>query len=160
MSQISTRSIPEQPVLAIRGVVSPDMFQSFIGGAFAELYEFVSRGGVDIEGPPMAVYHLVAPEAFDAEVCLPVAGNAMGAGRIEARTLPAVTVATTVHLGPYDTEGQTYAELERWIGANGYVPSGPARERYLIGPDVGVTPAEYRTEIDMPIEPAPAAVAS
>lgn len=158
MEQISTRSIPAQPVLAIRSVVPAGMFHAFLEGAFSELYAFVSLADIDVEGPPMARYHAVTPEVIDAEVCLPVPGGAVGAGRIRAEVLPAATVATKVHVGPYDTEGETYAALDRWIGASGFTPSGPARGRYLIGPDAGVTPAEYRTEIDMPIEPAPAGV--
>jgi effector-binding domain-containing protein len=45
----------------------------------------------------------------------------------------------------------------RWIEGHGYQPSGPPIEKYLNGPDE-VPPAEYRTEIAIPIAPALVAV--
>lgn len=102
----------------------------------------------------MARYHTVNPDVIDVEVCLPVPAGTLGAGRITVEVLPAATVATTAHQGPYDTEGESYAALDDWIRAHDYVTSGPARERYLIGPDTDVPPAEYRTEIEMPVEPS------
>lgn len=152
MELISTRSIPDQPVLAIRQTVPAGMFQSFLGGAFSELYQCLATGGVEPEGPPIARYHAFGPETIDVEVCLPVAAGTIGTGRIMAEVLPAATVATLVHVGPYDEVGAAYGELERWIGTHGFEHGGPPRERYLIGPDAGVTPAEYRTEIEMPVE--------
>lgn len=154
MTEILTRSIPEQAVLAIRAAVPPALFPAFLGGAFGELYEFASIAELEPEGPPMARYHTMTPDVVDVEVCLPVPAGTVGTGRITAETLPAETVATTVHRGPYDTEGETYAALDHWIEAHDYVAHGPARERYLIGPDADVPPTEYRTEIEMPIEPA------
>lgn len=159
MEPISTRTIPEQPVLAIRETVAPALFQSFLGGAFNELYRCLAIGGVEPEGPPIAQYHAFGPEVIDVEVCLPVPSGTIGVGRVTSEVLPAATVATLVHVGAYDGEGAAYAELERWIKANGFEHDGPPRERYLIGPDSGVDPTEYRTQIEMPIEPSRAAVA-
>lgn len=151
MGPISTRSIPEQPVLAIRQAVPPALFQSFLGGAFSELYQCLATGGVEPEGPPIAQYHAFGPEVIDVEVCLPVPSGTIGTGRITSAVLPAATVATVVHLGAYESEGAAYADLERWIEAHGFAHDGPPRERYLVGPDADVEPAEYRTQIEMPI---------
>lgn len=151
MELISTRSIPEQPVLAIRETVPPALFQSFLGGAFSELYGCLATGGVEPEGPPIARYHAFSPEVIDVEVCLPVPSGTIGTGRITSEVLPAATVATLVHLGSYDGEGEAYADLEQWIQSHGFEHGGPPRERYLVGPDAGVEPTEYRTQIEMPI---------
>lgn len=159
MELISIRSIPEQPVLAIRQTLPAGMFQSFLGGAFSELYQFLAMGGVEPEGPPIARYHAFGPETIDVEVCLPVASGTIGTGRITAEVLPAATVATLVHVGPYDGVGESYAELEEWMQTHGFDHDGPPRERYLIGPDSGIAPSDYRTEIEMPVEPSLAVVA-
>ena len=151
MEPITTRSIPEQPVLAIRGVVAPALFPSFIGGAFGELYQCLETVGIDPEGPPMARYHDVGPDSIDVEICVPVPSGTIGTGRIVPGVLPAETVATVLHIGSYDGEGEAYAALEGWLQAHGYAHGGPPRERYLVGPDADVEPAEYRTQIEMPI---------
>jgi effector-binding domain-containing protein len=160
MGEITIRRTVDQPVLAIRHAVPTSMFQAFLEGAFEELYTFVGAAGVEPEGPPMARYHAFGPEVIDVEVCLPVPANVVGAGRITATMLPAVDVATIVHIGPYGAEGEAYAALEHWISEHGRVVNGPPRERYVIGPDAGVEPAEYRTEIEMPILAALVAAAS
>jgi len=151
MELIATRSIPEQPVLAIRETVPASRFLSFLQGAFGELYQCLDTEGIEPEGPPIARYHAFGPEVIDVEVCLPVPSGTIGTGRIRAEVLPAANVATLVRVGAYDGEGEAYADLERWIASHGFEHGGPARERYLIGPGSGVEPAEYRTQIEMPI---------
>lgn len=151
MEPITTRTIPEQPVLAIRETVPAVLFQSFLGGAFDELYRCLATGGVEAEGPPIAQYHAFGPEVIDVEVCLPVPSGTIGTGRITSAVLPAATVATVVHHGSYDREGAAYADLERWIDVHGFAHDGPPRERYLVGPDAEVEPDDYRTQIEMPI---------
>lgn len=154
MQDIVIRRTIDQPVLAIRHAIPATMFQSFLEGAFSDLYEFLEEAGVEPEGPPMARYHAFGPEVIDVEVCLPVPTGTIGAGRIVPGLLPAATVATLVHVGPYDDEGEAYAALERWLEMNGHARTGPAAERYLVGPSDGVPPAEYRTQIEMPIDTA------
>jgi effector-binding domain-containing protein len=160
MDGITTRRTLDQPVLAIRHAVPSSMFQAFMGGALEELYTFITQAEVEPEGPPMARYHAFGPDIIDVEVCLPVAAGTIGAGRITTQILPGSEVASVVHVGPYDREGEAYAALEQWIALHGHVVSGPPCERYLVGPDAGVSPAEYRTEIQMPIEAALVAVPS
>jgi effector-binding domain-containing protein len=80
------------------------------------------------------------------------------AGRIQDRVLPAMTVATTLHIGPYEEFGHAYAALTDWIDLHHAETAGPVRERYLNGPGDGVAPAEYRTEVEMPIVAPPVLV--
>ncbi len=65
------------------------------------------------------------------------------------RELPAVTVAATVHRGPYDGLRRAYERLEAWLAANGYVGDGPPEEVYVSAPDVPL--AESVTEVRMPV---------
>ena len=57
--------------------------------------------------------------------------------RVEAQAplrcyqLPAVTVASVVHHGPFNRIGEAYTDLLRWIEANHYYPGGPTRELFL-----------------------------
>ena len=68
--------------------------------------------------------------------------------------LPAMTVARTLHVGPYVGLVQAYAAVTDWIRDNGWQPSGPVREEYLTGPGAGTSPAAFRTEVAIPIEHA------
>jgi predicted transcriptional regulator YdeE len=51
--------------------------------------------------------------------------------RVKVRTLPASTVACTIHNGPFTTIGEAYNAIGKWITDNGYRITGPCREVYL-----------------------------
>jgi DNA-binding transcriptional MerR regulator/predicted transcriptional regulator YdeE len=44
--------------------------------------------------------------------------------------LPAVTVASVVHHGPFNRIGEAYTDLLRWVEANNYHACGPTRELF------------------------------
>ena len=69
-----------------------------------------------------------------------------------------MTVARTLHVGPYEDLGAAYRALTEWIDRNGLEAAGPVQERYLNGPGDGATPAEYRTEVEIPVVPGAVAV--
>ena len=149
--EFALHRLPEMTVLAIRESVDEAGFPGFLGAAFPELFTHTGTHGVVVTGHPFVIYHAFGPDAIDAEVCVPVAGPAPEAGRITAHALPAETVVRTLHVGSYDELGQAYAALETWATDHGYVSAGPHRERYLNGPDATSSPADYRTEIDLPV---------
>jgi effector-binding domain-containing protein len=65
--------------------------------------------------------------------------------------MPAHTVASTVHRGPYEEVGPAYHTLSGWIQDNGHQIAGPPREIYRNDPQE-VPPEEVLTEVQWPIE--------
>jgi effector-binding domain-containing protein len=59
------------------------------------------------------------------------------------------TVASIVHIGPYNRSGETIGRLMAWMKAGGYAADGPLLERYLNNP-MQVKPEELRTEMWIP----------
>lgn len=156
---ITMLDVPAQPVLSIRGRITPAEISSFLGRSFADLYGHVGLLGAAPAGHPFVIYHHFGNEVIDAEVCVPLAVEVLASGRIASRVVEAATVARTLHVGPYEELGAAYGALDRWIGDHDFAVAGPSRERYLNGPDEGRAPAGYRTEIDLPIERAMVAAA-
>ena len=152
---ISIHDLPEQDVLAIRAHRPTVEIPTFLGSSFEQLYARLALLGVTPAGPPFVIYHAFEPERIDAEVCVPYAGVLESDGSVTTRHLPATMAARMLHIGPYDTIGGAYAAVEAWTHEHGYEPSGPVRECYLNGPGDGVSPAEYRTEVLLPIAPVP-----
>ncbi len=150
--EFTTHEIPAMDILSIREHVEPDRFPGFLGGAFPELFTHVGRHGIVATGQPFVIYHAFGPELIDAEVCVPVIGPAPTEGRIAASALAAATVIRTLHVGPYEELGGAYAALSEWVDDHGYQAVGPIRERYLTGIGDDVSPSDYRTELDMPVE--------
>lgn len=154
---ITRRELDQQAIVSIRERrVEPDI-AGFIGAAFPELYGTIGRVGGRPAGPPFVIYHQFGPDGVDAEVCVPVDHVITPTGRITSRVLPAMTVAHTLHVGRYEAMGDAYAAVTEWVGRNGLEAVGPFQERYLNGPGE-VDPTELRTEIEIPVAIALAAV--
>jgi effector-binding domain-containing protein len=155
---IAAREVGPQTVFSIRDRrASPDI-PGFLSEAFGELFGRLSLLGVRPAGHPFVIYHAFGPAEIDAEVCVPIAEVASATGRIRSRELPAVTVARTLHVGPYEDLGAAYRALTEWINRNGLEAAGPVRERYLNGPGDGATSTDYRTEVEIPVAPAAVAI--
>ena len=65
--------------------------------------------------------------------------------------LPAGTVATVTHMGPYDTLPQTWASLAEWIGSQGLQPAGAPWEVYVTDPGAEPDQSKWRTDIFFPV---------
>jgi effector-binding domain-containing protein len=129
--------------------------------AFGILYSWVSSRGLEPVGMPLAVYlndpqNVPESEAMW-EVWAPVAGDLAEEGPdakgFGIRKLPAMTVASVIHRGPYDTVAPTYEVLGTWVAEQGYIIAGPPREAYLNDPSTA-TPEDYLTEIQFPVQRA------
>jgi effector-binding domain-containing protein len=144
----------EQRIISIRDRREQQAISHFIGRSFDELFGHLRLLGVEPAGPPFVAYHEFGPHEIDAEVCVPVGGSVEASGRVRTRLLPAMTVARTLHVGPYEQLGEAYRAIGDWAERRHLEGTGPLRERYLNGPGQVASPAEYRTEIELPIDAA------
>ena len=92
-----------------------------------------------------------ADTAGTIELCMPVASEVAFPGDVVCRELPAVTVASVTHKGPYDEVAPAYHVITSWMHEHGHTPSGPPRELYLNDP-TQVEPGEQLTEVQWPFE--------
>jgi len=151
---ISTREVPDQPIVSIRERLPQSELPAFIGRSLGELYHHVTELGAVPGGEPFLIYHAFGPDGLDVEVCAPIVGDVAATDRIVSRVLPATMVAETLHVGPYEQLGEAYGELMGWIARKGFQVAGPVRETYLNEPGPGVPPEAYQTRIAMPITAA------
>ncbi len=157
--RIATREIEPQAIVSIRGRCTPDALPASIKSAFADILGKIRLLGISPTGAPFVIYHEFSADTIDAEVSVPVPVPIVASGRMHSRLLPAMTVARTLHVGPYEQLGDAHAALSAWIAANGCEVVGPVRERYLNGPGDVLASSEYRTELEMPIVPLPVVAA-
>ncbi len=159
--------MPEQEVIVkhvepVRGfgirerVPGTQGISQLIGDVFAGVME----QGLEFTGAPVTVYHdpEFTSESIDVEIVCPVAERSSPvrtpAGRVlEERALPGGDAAVIVHVGPYDTIGESYQALATWVGEHGFRIAGPPHEIYLTGPD---EPGPPVTEIRIPVAAAEA----
>lgn len=126
--------------------------------AFATIYRWLEAGGHTPQGMPVAVYlndpATVAPDDAEWELWAPIEQGAAEIGPddqgLAIKHIPTMTIASTIHKGPYDQVGPAYERLTTWITEQGLHLCGPPMEAYLNDPG-DVTPAEYLTEIMIPV---------
>lgn len=138
-------------VASLRDTI-PDFthFSRLIG----EMFQYLGMNGVQPAGPPRTIYHdpEFKDENIDVEIAVPVSGGFAPSARIAARELPAVEeMASCILQGSYDHIHEAYEAIMRWIEANAYEICGPPSELYLRGPESTQNPAEYVTEIQIPV---------
>jgi DNA-binding transcriptional MerR regulator len=102
----------------------------------------------------------VADDATD--VYVPLTRAIADAGRIRCKRLPAIRAATIIVRGGYDRLGDARGALARWVDAAGLARAGPVRIVYLQygaardlripGGYVVLEPADYVTELQLPVE--------
>jgi effector-binding domain-containing protein len=135
-----------RPAIVLHGNVTVDSIPAFVAGAIGATAAVVGLQELTFAGPPFGRYTPKADGSFDVEAGFPVAGSPRPAGEMVVTSLPAGTVAHTVHTGSYDTVGLAYEAVEKWLAEHDYVTAGAPWETYLDEPGV----PDPRTEICVP----------
>ena len=78
-------------------------------------------------GRHVAVY---LDDQINLEVGVEMDGPFAGQGEVVASALPAGTVATTVHFGPYQRLGEAHQAIRDWCAKHGHALAGPNWEIY------------------------------
>ncbi|HEX3454616.1 MAG TPA: GyrI-like domain-containing protein, partial [Gaiellaceae bacterium] len=84
-------------------------------------------------------------------IFVPTAVAVRPLGRVTPTALPAVELATTVHVGSHADVDRTYGSLATYVSEHALGIDGPIRERYLVGRHDTPVEAAWRTEIGWPI---------
>ena len=129
---------------------------SDIGSLFAEVIGYLMQNRVAPGKPFVGIYHdpEYREEHVDLEAAVPVDRDLPGTKLVKIHELPGDQMAYTIHKGHYQSIGEAYNALMQWIESNNYKITGPGREVYLQGPEPGIDPSSFVTEIQFPVEKA------
>ncbi len=146
-----TREIGAQPILGIRITAKMSELGQIMGPLFGEVVAHIQRKGQHPAGMPFAIYYGMEGGEVDVECGVPTASSMEGGGRIRSGELPAGTVATVTHMGPYDDLRETWAALTEWMSSQGLVPVGAPWEVYVTDPGAEPDSSKWRTDIFFPV---------
>lgn len=148
----------EQPILVVRKKVKRSDIAATIGAELPKVFVHTQRRGIAVAGFPITRYPEVSQGLITLETGMRVSQHTgkwdatQGEGEVAAESLPAGSIAVTIHAGPYDKLQDAYGALEEWISANGYKPNGAPWEAYLNDPGDYPNPADWKTEVCWPIQ--------
>ncbi len=113
------KNVEAVKVASIRDVVPTPPEQS---GLWGEMEGYLAMHRVHPGGACFTLYHddEYKERDWDVEVCEPIADDVTESRRVKVRTLPAVTVACTIHNGPFTTLSAAYNAIVKRIDENGY----------------------------------------
>lgn len=151
---ITIKQIPAMTVFSARQTV-PDF--ASLNTVFPALGAKIRSDNPQIHCPDpgycFAAFH--DPEFTDHDIDIEICQEVDKAGKdgdgYVFKDLPSTKVVSTLHTGPFDSVGPAYAALYQWIEAHKQCPAGPIRESYIDGPWNKDDPAEYITEIQVPL---------
>ena len=154
IGDVVVRPIGGEPVAVIR----IDPRSELIELTFNELEAHVRDRGRRARRPP----GIIEVDETATDVYVPVARSLPGTERIEFRRLEAIRAATIIVRGRYDQLDDARATLSRWVDAAGlhragptrivYLQYGAARDLRIPGGYVVLEPADYVTELQVPVE--------
>ena len=148
---VEERILAPQPAAAIREVVSIAELGAWMGRTFGEIAAYLGEIGSAPAGMPYSRYFSMPAETVDVESGFPVAAPVPPRGRIVATELPGGPVATTTHMGPYETVDKAYGAIQEWMAERGRRPGGPFWEVYFTDPNEVPDPAQWRTDVFQPL---------
>lgn len=151
MAAIELNRTVARPVAVVRETVSTHELPAFLAQAFAAVTGALTRQGMHVTGPPLAIYRGGWGDTVDVEAGFPVATAVTPDGDVRPSTVPGGEVAETLHIGPYETLGVAYRELAGWIQRHGRRPADLSWECYLTDPEDPTHPAGPETLIVWPL---------
>ena len=153
--EIMVAEVPTRKVLSKRFEVAADEIGPAIQQTLGALYAHLGTSATAPAGEPMVIYHRMPAETagWEVEICAPVADRVEAPDGYAFHELEGGTVATTLHVGPYEGLDQAYAAVREFIRSHHFDTVGPPREIYLSEPQV--PPSETRTRIEFPVARVP-----
>jgi DNA-binding transcriptional MerR regulator len=139
-------------IASVRDVVPTPPEQ---GGLWGELEGYLELNHVRPKDVCFTLYHddEFKERDWDLEVCEPIDADLSASQRVKVQTLPAASLACTMHNGPFVTIEEAYNAIGKWITDNSYRIVGPSREVYLKPSKNGSqTDPETVTELQFPVE--------
>lgn len=151
--EITIEHEPGRHLAVMRFESTPEEMPAKMGGAFGTVAAHLRGAGVPITGPAVSCYQMLE-DHFEVASGFVVAGPFEPGGGVEPLQLPDVDVASTTHIGPYDTLGRAYDALKDGVLELGRKvdESSVMWEEYLDGPQV--PPERTRTLVHWPLLPA------
>ncbi len=145
-------SVHEQSAAIIRITVPQSDIRAVMPPAIKELRTTLAAQGI-VPAGPMFTHHLSMDEAvFDFEVGFPVEGRLAETGRVRCGNLPAATLPRATYRGGYEGLSAAWGELRQWTEANGHTRGVDLWEVYASGPETSSNAAEWRTELNQPLQ--------
>ena len=116
MSEFEFRTVPLQHTAVVQVTTTPDRIGETMGEAIGKAFAAVGKAGVAPVGPIITKYTAYSEESVSYEIGVPVAAPFAGDGDVVAGQIGGCEAAVGMHVGPYDTLGETTVIFAAAVG--------------------------------------------
>ncbi len=128
------------------------------GANYGAIMQYMLTNGIamDTTVMPFAVYHTFDEATYEAdmEFAIPVIGEQKAPEGFTSGTFAAGDYLVGVHLGPYESSGETWQAMDAHIACEQIQVTGAPYEMYITDPSTEPDPAKWVTHIVYPIASA------
>lgn len=136
-------------------VIPRAQIQEVMGPAIHEVLDALRGQGLAPVGPMLTRHLRLSMEEFDIEVGFPISGNFVAQNRVYASVVPAALTATTYHKGAYEQLFEAWSRfgdaLQPLLKNRSLRRKTELWESYLVGPESSPNPADWLTELNLPL---------
>lgn len=153
-TEITIKELPEVIVASMRTVVPG--YETYFD-IVPKMGEYMASVGAVCREPEycFTIYHdgEYRDSDIDVEICEAVVSPCRESDKVKFKTVPRVSTAACLqHRGSYETLRTSYNRLFGWIEANGYRVTDNPRESYIDGIWNREDPADWLTEVQVPVK--------
>ena len=149
-------TLPRMKIIAMRYSCREAEIGKSLGLLYGSLMETMGNSGLQMAGPPMAMYDAPSGDIFRFAAGLPVDKKPEAAlpSGAEFMEIPAGNSLVCHFNGLYQKTAEAYAQFPAEMKARGLRPAGAPWESYVTDPQTVKDPMAVRTEIYWPVLPA------
>ena len=142
--RVDVITVTAQPIAVVRRQATQAELSRIVPAACGEVWNFVKAAGIPAARHVAVYLDRETSGAMNVEVGVEVTGPFAGDGNVVYSTLPAGTVVTAAHLGPYHFLGGAHDAVNDYFRQHALCKAGPSWEIYGHWTD---DPAQLRTDV-------------
>jgi DNA-binding transcriptional MerR regulator len=152
-ARIEHRRVSATTTAAVTQVVDVTDALSWYEGALGELHATLTAQHIGTAGPAGGIFAnaLFSDARGEATIFIPCGGTVRPMGRVMPLVVPAIELATIMHVGPHTDIDLAYGALATYVAEHALAVEGPIREYYVVGRHETHDETAWRTEIGWPI---------
>jgi effector-binding domain-containing protein len=149
--EVEIKELASRPLIGIRSDVPKSEIGNFIPSTFGKVGPYFRENGMEMTGPPVALYFSDQGNAMNMAAGAPVTEVTATTEEITELELPGGKVATAIYEGPYEGIPAAWDHFMTEIKARGHATVEPCWEEYLTDPMREPDPTMWKTLMVQPI---------
>ena len=151
--EVEIKEVESKQMLSIRKGMYLEDIDSEMAGLYEKLYKYAGQKRYLMVGSPIAIWHSWSVNDInDIECGIIINGKIEGSGDIKASETYEGKVAVILHVGSYDSSGESWAKLNEFIEEKGLEKNGNCWDEYITDPRTVKDKNKLKTYLYQPVK--------